>query len=82
MRTTIDAAGRVVIPKPLRDELGLRAGIEVELTLRNGRIELEPVSKPVRLVERDGFLAAEVDDDEEGPLTSSETRSVLDRLRP
>jgi AbrB family looped-hinge helix DNA binding protein len=82
MRTTIDAAGRVVIPKPLRDELGLRAGIEVELTLRNGRIELEPVSKPVRLVERDGFLAAEIDDDEEGPLTSSETRSVLDRLRP
>jgi AbrB family looped-hinge helix DNA binding protein len=82
MRTTIDAAGRVVIPKPLRDELGLRAGIEVELTLRDGRIELEPVSKPVRLVERDGFLAAEVDGDEEGPLTSSETRSVLDRLRP
>jgi AbrB family looped-hinge helix DNA binding protein len=82
MRTTIDAAGRVVIPKPMRDELGLRAGIEVELTLRDGRIEIEPVSKPVRLVERDGFLAAEVDDDEEGPLTSSEIRDVLDRLRP
>jgi AbrB family looped-hinge helix DNA binding protein len=82
MRTTIDAAGRVVIPKPMRDELGLRAGIEVELTLRDGLIELEPVSKPVRLVERDGFLAAEVDDDDEGPLTSAETRSALDRLRP
>lgn len=66
----------------MRDELGLRAGIEVELTLRDGRIEIEPVSKPVRLVERDGFLAAEVDDDEEGPLTSSEIRDVLDRLRP
>lgn len=82
MRTTIDAAGRVVIPKPLRDLLGLRAGLEVELTVRNGLIELEPVSKPVQLVERDGFLAAEVEDDDEAPLTKSEIRTVLDRLRP
>ena len=31
MRSTIDKAGRLVIPKPLRDQLGLRPG-EVELT--------------------------------------------------
>ncbi|HSO97436.1 MAG TPA: AbrB/MazE/SpoVT family DNA-binding domain-containing protein [Solirubrobacteraceae bacterium] len=31
MRATIDQAGRVVIPKRLRDELGFRPG-EVELT--------------------------------------------------
>jgi AbrB family looped-hinge helix DNA binding protein len=82
MRTTIDAAGRVVIPKPMRDELGIRGGMELELTLREGRLELEPTSKPVRLVERDGFLAAEVEDDDEAPLTTAETRGVLDRLRP
>src|SRR6266542_5675827 len=31
MRSTIDKAGRLVIPKPLRDQLGLRPG-DVELT--------------------------------------------------
>jgi AbrB family looped-hinge helix DNA binding protein len=39
MRTTIDAAGRVVVPKPLRDELGLRAGVELELRAVDGRLE-------------------------------------------
>jgi AbrB family looped-hinge helix DNA binding protein len=81
MRTTIDAAGRVVIPKPMRDELGLRGGDEVELTIREGRIELEPSSKPVLLVERDGFLAAEIEEDESAPLTASEVRDLLERLR-
>jgi AbrB family looped-hinge helix DNA binding protein len=31
MRTTIDSAGRIVVPKPLRDELGFSAGQELEL---------------------------------------------------
>lgn len=81
MQTTIDRAGRVVIPKPLRDELGLRGGEEVEVTLRQGRIEIEPKSKGMRLVERDGFLAAEVEDDEGPPLTAQQVRELLERLR-
>jgi AbrB family looped-hinge helix DNA binding protein len=43
MRTTIDAAGRVVIPKRLREEVGLRAG-EVEVTAYGGSLRIEPVS--------------------------------------
>ena len=43
MRTTIDAAGRVVIPKPLRDELGIRQG-EVELVRDGAGVRIEPVS--------------------------------------
>ncbi len=52
MRTTIDAAGRVVIPKSLRDELGIRAG-EVELTRDGAGIRIEPVSSD-SLVEEAG----------------------------
>lgn len=52
MRTTIDAAGRVVIPKPLRDELGIRPG-EVELTRDGAGIRIEPVSSD-SLVEEAG----------------------------
>lgn len=43
MRTTIDAAGRVVIPKPLRDELGIRPG-EVELVRDGAGVRIEPVT--------------------------------------
>lgn len=31
MRTTIDSAGRVVVPKQVRDAAGLQAGCEVEI---------------------------------------------------
>jgi AbrB family looped-hinge helix DNA binding protein len=42
MQTTIDKAGRVVIPKPLRDRVGLRPG-PVEVVVDGSAIRLEPV---------------------------------------
>ncbi len=54
MRATIDQAGRMVIPKPLRDELGFRPG-EVELTADGNGLRVEPVTGE-RLDERDGLL--------------------------
>ncbi|WP_300007973.1 AbrB/MazE/SpoVT family DNA-binding domain-containing protein [Pseudonocardia sp.] len=80
MRTTIDAAGRVVIPKQLRESAALQPGQELEIIERDGRIEIEAVSAPMRLVERDGFLAAEVDA-EPGPLTADDVRDILERTR-
>ena len=58
MQTTIDAAGRVVVPKPLRDELQLRGGTLLEIRVREGRIELEPVSARMTLVRRGRGLVA------------------------
>ena len=52
MTLTIDTAGRIVIPKSMRDQIGLSAGSELEIHLKDGRLELEPVSK-VRLERRD-----------------------------
>lgn len=54
MRSTIDKAGRLVIPKALRDELGLRAG-EVELSADGAALRVVPVHDDM-LVEVDGRL--------------------------
>src|SRR5438105_10374727 len=54
MRSTIDKAGRLVIPKPLRDQLGLRPG-DVELTADGAALRVVPVHDDT-LVEFDGRL--------------------------
>lgn len=54
MRTTIDKAGRVVIPKAVRDEVGLSAG-DVELVVDGAGVRIEPVTGS-GLVEQDGRL--------------------------
>jgi AbrB family looped-hinge helix DNA binding protein len=54
MRATIDKAGRLVIPKPLRDQLGLRPG-EVELTADGAALRVVPVHDDT-LVDADGRL--------------------------
>jgi AbrB family looped-hinge helix DNA binding protein len=66
MRATIDQAGRVVIPKPLRDQVGLTPG-EVEIVADGAGLRVEPISTD-DLEERDGFLVvrpsgAVIDDD-------------------
>jgi AbrB family looped-hinge helix DNA binding protein len=50
MKTTIDKAGRVVIPASLRERAGLTAGAEIELTFEDTGIRLERVAPGPRLV--------------------------------
>jgi AbrB family looped-hinge helix DNA binding protein len=80
MRTTIDGAGRVVLPKALRDALGLRGGQEIEISVRDGRIEIQPVSVPMRLVDRSGILVAQPEEVVPA-LTREEVRDTLERVR-
>jgi AbrB family looped-hinge helix DNA binding protein len=80
MRTTIDSAGRIVIPKALREAAGLRAGAEVEVTLRNGCIEIDPAPPTARLVERNGRLVFEAEH-EVPVLTADEVRDIVERVR-
>jgi AbrB family looped-hinge helix DNA binding protein len=80
MRTTIDGAGRVVVPKAIRDELSLVAGQELEIRARDGLIEMDVPSVAVRLEERSGVIVA-VPEQELPPLTADEVRRALERTR-
>lgn len=79
MKTTMDAAGRLVIPKPIRSAAGLKAGMELEIECRDGKIEIEPAHIPVRLVRKGSVLVAHA---AEAPaLTQKEVNSVLRDVR-
>ncbi len=80
MQTTIDQAGRVVVPKPLRDALGLPSGTKLEVTESEGRLILTPTGPRTRVVRRHGRSVLEVDEDVE-PLTAEQVRDLLERTR-
>lgn len=68
METTIDSVGRIVVPKPLRDALGLRAGSTVDISRYGNGLQLVPTGRTARLVEEGGVLVATaettIDDDD------------------
>jgi AbrB family looped-hinge helix DNA binding protein len=80
MRTTIDGAGRVVIPKAVRDEAGLEAGSEIEVAFRDGRIEITPVGMPMRLAQRGTTTVIEAEG-QMPVLTVDDVRDALERTR-
>lgn len=50
MKTTIDKAGRVVIPAALRERLGLRAGTELDVVIDDFSIRLVRTAPGPKLV--------------------------------
>jgi len=58
MEVTIDSVGRIVVPKPLRDALGLTAGSTVDVSRYGAGLQLIPSGRTARLVDEDGVLVA------------------------
>lgn len=67
METSIDSAGRIVVPKPLRDALGLTPGSRVDISRYGAGLQLLPAGRTARLVDESGALVATgdtvIDDD-------------------
>ena len=71
MRTTIDKAGRVVIPAAIRERVGLTPGSELEITEDEVGIRLQRVAAGPRLVKVGRRLVAR-------PTVSADARPFLD----
>lgn len=80
MKATIDSAGRLVVPKALRDALGVRPGQELEVQLKDGRLEVEVPATLMHLRKKGKSLAA-VPLAKLPPLTIDQVRETLERVR-
>lgn len=80
MKTAIDAAGRVIVPKSLRDELGLSPGRQLEIHARDGVLVIEPLPTTVTLVRKGKTFVARPATPLPA-LTADEVRAALDGAR-
>jgi AbrB family looped-hinge helix DNA binding protein len=80
METSIDRAGRIVVPKALRDELGLKGGERLEIIARDGRLEIDIPPTPMRLAGR-GRAVVAVADAPLPRLTADTVRDTLEQIR-
>lgn len=83
IRTTIDRAGRIVLPRDMRKALQLDDRGDIEIALCDDHVEIRPVERNYALIERDGIVVAEpaapYSDDK--PLTHADVESVQQQLR-
>ena len=80
MKTTIDAAGRIVVPKALRQALDLKPGQSLDIRAGDGRLEIEITPTSMALRKRGKDVVA-IPDVELPQLTAIQVRETLDRVR-
>jgi AbrB family looped-hinge helix DNA binding protein len=78
MNITIDSAGRLVVPKSIREEAGLRPDVPLEIRCREGCVEIEPVARRVQRI-REGRVSVAVAPGE--PLHNDTVRRIQGGLR-
>jgi AbrB family looped-hinge helix DNA binding protein len=76
-RITIDRAGRVVLPKELRDELHLGAGDVLQLESAGERIVLRPVRAATPLAKEKGVWVFRTGQ----PMAADATDNLLREIR-
>ena len=80
MKSSIDSAGRIVVPKTLRLALDLKPGQPLEIRAGDGRLEIEVVATPLRLRKRGKGVVA-VPLKPLPKLTADQVRETLERIR-
>ena len=84
MVTTMDSAGRLVIPREIRREAGLEPDTPLDVRWRDGVIEIEPQPLAVKLEKRGHLIVALPRGKANTPLTGGSverTRRAVRRAR-
>ena len=74
---TIDKAGRIVLPKPVRDKLQLQAGDSLEFEVSGQEVMLRPVRSKMRLRREDGMWVFTTDE----PLPENLVEDTMEAVR-
>jgi len=80
MKATIDNAGRLVIPKEIRREAGLKPGLPLDVRWENGKIAITPAPLAVKL-ERKGRLLIAVPRKSIAPLKPETVEQIRKTVR-
>ena len=77
MKVAMDRAGRIVLPKQVREQLHLEAGAELDLVIEGWSLRLEPAATTIRrVVEVDGWPVLESVDG--ATVTDDDVRRLRD----
>jgi len=77
---TMDSAGRLVLPREIRDEAKLEAGTPLRIAVRDGLIEIEPLPREVHVV-RKGRIRVAVPAQDGEPLRNETVRETIASVR-
>lgn len=78
MQVTIDRAGRIVVPKPMREALGLSPDTPLEIDVIDGHLEVSARHEPPLVVEGpNGPTVAATGT----PVSNEDVRRVLETIR-
>ena len=77
---SMESEETLVIPSAVRERAGFEPGMELEIRCRDGRVEIEPAPREVRL-ERRGKLMVAVPKEPSDPLSDDDVRRTRDDIR-
>lgn len=80
IETAMDASGRLVLPRAIREAAGLEAGMPLSITVHDGKIEIEPAPRAVQTVRR-GRLTVAVALAEQPQLSARAVRETQSAVR-
>jgi AbrB family looped-hinge helix DNA binding protein len=78
--TTMDKAGRIVLPKDIREKAQFQPGMDLRVTVRDGRVEIESEPVEVKIVRKGPFSVA-VPLKPVPPLTHELVQRTIDEIR-
>jgi AbrB family looped-hinge helix DNA binding protein len=76
----MDSAGRLVLPREIREQAKLEPGMPLRIVFRDGHVEIEPAPREVRIV-RKGQMRVAVPIEESEPLRNDIVRETTASVR-